>query len=318
MDGSLLLPVLRGRGVTPEPPIAVARTRAELRVQLDTLGTDGPIALVPTMGALHAGHLSLIERARGLCDTVIVSIFVNPTQFGPNEDFRRYPRDLERDLELCESYGVRLVFAPDTDVMYPGGDPVITVDPGPLGNRLCGEFRPGHFRGVLTVVAKLLSLTNPDWAVFGRKDFQQSVLIRRMAEDLDFGVRIEVAPTVREADGLALSSRNAYLSEDERADALGLWMALSAAGELYKAGETRAAALLERIREVVAEHHHLQLQYAELLHPETLAPAVTAEDGSVAAMAAFCGKTRLIDNIVLGQASPDPRVRPDPRGGWSS
>lgn len=304
--------------MTSERPLIVARTRDELRVGLDSLAKHGTVALVPTMGALHAGHLSLIERASELCDTVIVSIFVNPLQFGPNEDFRRYPRDLEGDLEHCASYGVRLVFAPDEGVMFPEGPPAIQVDPGALGEGLCGAFRPGHFRGVLTVVATLLGLTRPDWAVFGRKDFQQSVLIGRMVEDLALGVRVDVAPTVREADGLALSSRNAYLSEDERMDALGLWMGLSAAQELYGSGETDASVLIDRVREGVSQHPRLALQYAELVDPETLAPLEKAVPGSVAAMAAFCGETRLIDNVVLGQTSPDPRVRPEPRGGWSS
>ena len=260
------------------------------------------------MGSLHSGHLSLIDRAQELSDVTIVSVFVNRLQFGQGEDFSAYPQDLERDLEVSAAHGVRLVFAPTEEVIYPRGEPRIQVDPGEMGVRLCGAFRPGHFRGVLTVVAKLFGLIGPDWALFGRKDFQQAILVRQMVEDLELGVRIEVAPLVRDSDGMALSSRNVYLTGDQRRDASGIWLALSAADELFRAGETRSTRLLEEVRSTVSTNPGIRLQYAEAVNPETLQPAERAQAGTVIAIAAFCGKTRLIDNVVLGQSAPDPRV----------
>jgi pantoate--beta-alanine ligase len=191
--------------------------------------------------------------------------------------------------------------------MYPRATPDIQLDPGRLGDRLCGAFRPGHFRGVLTVVAKLFGLVRPDVAVFGRKDYQQALLIRRMVEDLDLGVSVEVAPTVREEDGLAMSSRNAYLSSAERAEAPGLWRALDAANRLFASGEERSSALLGAFHEVLARHGRLAPQYVEIVHPDTLSPLESALGGAVMAAAVFCGSTRLIDNVILG-AAPDPRT----------
>ncbi len=254
------------------------------------------------MGFLHEGHLSLVDRARSLCDVVAASIFVNPLQFGPSEDFSRYPRDEERDLALLEERGTALVFAPSVEEMYPAGEPVVTVSPGALAERLCGAYRPGHFRGVLTVVARLFGLFHPDVAVFGRKDFQQAVLIRRMVLDLELGVRIETGEIVREPDGLALSSRNAYLSPEERAQATGLHAALCAARDLFVEGERSAARLLEAIRSEIDGHPLLRLQYAELVDPDSLEGVDPARDGSVLALAAHCGDTRLIDNLELGRA----------------
>ena len=288
--------------------VTVADSREALDRELATLRAgSGTVALVPTMGALHEGHLSLIDRAKALSDSAVVSVFVNRLQFGPNEDFGSYPRTLERDVRLAAERGARLVFAPDETVMYPGATPDIQVDPGRLGDRLCGAFRPGHFRGVLTVVAKLFGLVRPDVAVFGRKDYQQALLIRRMVEDLDLGVRIEVAPTMREEDGLALSSRNAYLSAAERADAPGLWRALDAADRLFRSGEARSRALLGAFQDRVAAHARLAPQYVEIVHPDTLTPLEAAVPGAVMAAAVFCGSTRLIDNVVLGAAT-DPRI----------
>jgi pantoate--beta-alanine ligase len=288
--------------------VTVADSREALEKELATLrGGSGTVALVPTMGALHEGHLTLIDRAKELADSVAVSVFVNRLQFGPNEDFRTYPRALERDVRLATERGARLVFAPDETVMYPRATPDIQVEPGRLGDRLCGAFRPGHFRGVLTVVAKLFGLLRPDVAIFGRKDYQQALLIRRMVEDLDLGVRIEVAPTVREHDGLALSSRNAYLSAPERADALGLWRALDAADRLFRGGEVRSQSLLAAFQERIAAHAHLAPQYVEIVHPDTLTPLESAVPGAVMAAAVFCGSTRLIDNVVFGAAA-DPRI----------
>lgn len=277
----------------------VARTREELARALEELGGGGRVGLVPTMGYLHEGHASLLERAAAEADVVAASIFVNPLQFGPGEDYERYPRDEGRDFALLERRGTHLVFAPPVEEVYPGGPPAVTVDPGAAGERLCGAFRPGHFRGVLTVVAKLFALVRPHLAVFGAKDFQQAVLIRRMVRDLDLGVEIVTAPIVREADGLALSSRNAYLSPDEREQALGLSRALRAAARLHAAGERSARSLLEAVGEEVARHPGLRLQYAECVDPETLDPVDPVPSGSVVALAAHAGRTRLIDNRTL-------------------
>lgn len=286
----------------------VARTRDELARGRRTLRErGGRLALVPTMGALHAGHLSLVERAHEAADEVAISIFVNPTQFGPDEDFDEYPRELARDVEKARERDVSLVFAPESEtVIYPDGEPRVTVDPGPMADRLCGAHRPGHFRGVLTVVSKLFGLVDPDVAVFGRKDFQQSVLIRRMVRDLEMDVSVEVAPVVREEDGLALSSRNDYLSPDERRDAPALHAGLRAARERFREGERRAAALLDTVREAVRERDHLELQYVDVVGPDDLESVDPVPEGSVVALAAFCGETRLIDNVVLetGRVGP--------------
>jgi pantoate--beta-alanine ligase len=280
--------------------VEVVRTRVELAGALARFREGGrTVGLVPTMGFLHEGHLSLVDRAGALADRVVVSVFVNPLQFGPSEDLAAYPRDEARDLALLRGRGASLVFAPSADEVYAGGDPAVTISPGALERRLCGAFRPGHFRGVLTVVAKLFGLVRPDVAVFGRKDFQQAVLIRRMVEDLDLGVRVETGPIVREPDGLAMSSRNVYLGSDERRHALGLYVGLSTAAGLWAAGETRCYRLLEEVRRAVAERPLLALQYAEGVDPRTLEGRDHALPGTVLAVAAFCGTTRLIDNLEL-------------------
>lgn len=278
----------------------VARTRQELAEATNSLRASGSLGLVPTMGFLHEGHLSLVDRARELAASVAVSIFVNPLQFGPSEDLAAYPRDESRDLALLDARGADVVFVPSVAEMYAEGDPHITVSPGSLEHRLCGKHRPGHFRGVLTVVAKLFGLVHPDVAVFGRKDLQQAVLIRRMSLDLDLGVRVETGPIVREADSLAMSSRNAYLGDAERAQAVGLHRALSAARALYAGGQTRAAPLLAAVQREIARFPLLSLQYAEVVSPESLDPVDPVESGSVLALAVFCGTTRLIDNVELG------------------
>lgn len=278
----------------------VVRTRSELSSALGSLrARSATVGLVPTMGFLHEGHLSLVDLVGAKADAVAASIFVNPLQFGPSEDLATYPRNEERDLDLLASRGAALVFAPSTEEVYPDGEPVVTVSPGPLGRRLCGAFRPGHFRGVLTVVARLFGLFRPDVAAFGRKDFQQAVLIRRMVRDLELGVRVEMGDIVREADGLAMSSRNAYLSADERRDAHGLHDALFAARRLFDGGETGTRVLLDEVRRQLAAHPLLELQYAEAVNPETLEPVEAAGSGTVIALAAFCGTTRLIDNLEL-------------------
>jgi pantoate--beta-alanine ligase len=278
--------------------VIVARTRRELARARRDLGS-GTLGLVPTMGALHDGHLSLVDLARADANAVAVSIFVNPLQFGPSEDFTRYPREEQRDLALLEARGADLAFVPTVEEMYPA-QPVITVTPGRMGDRLCGAFRPGHFEGVLTVVAKLFGLFRPDVAVFGQKDLQQLVLIRRMVQDLDLGpMTVRGAPTLREADGLAMSSRNAYLSPEERRQAVGLSRSLQRGQEVFARGEKSSAAVLGAMRDALAEFPLLQPQYVEIVNADTLDGVASVERGSVMALAAFCGRTRLIDNAVL-------------------
>lgn len=257
------------------------------------------IALVPTMGALHDGHLSLVRAARERADYVIVSVFVNPTQFGPGEDFAAYPRDLDRDLDLLGAEGADLVFTPTPEVMY-SADAQVSVDPGPLGDVLEGAARPGHFTGVCTVVTKLFAIAQPDLAFFGEKDFQQLAIVRRMVRDLDVPVKVVACPTVRECDGLAMSSRNAYLARDERAAATVLYRALRTAETLALDGERDATVLAEAMRVTVAEEPGVALDYAVVADPATLAVLETLGSGPARALvAARVGATRLIDNLSL-------------------
>jgi pantoate--beta-alanine ligase len=258
------------------------------------------VALVPTMGYLHEGHLQLVDAARRRADAVVMSIYVNPLQFGPGEDLARYPRDLPRDRTLAEARGVDALFVPADEVMYPAGSEIRVV-PGPTAERWEGTARPGHFAGVLTVVAKLFHLVEPDVACFGRKDIQQATLVRQMVRDLDWPLEIVVVPTVRESDGLALSSRNAYLDTGERQRALVLSAALGAAHDAFRAGERRAAALLEAMRARLAAEPSVAVEYVAIAEPRTLAPVETADAGTVVALAARVGRTRLIDNIILGE-----------------
>jgi pantoate--beta-alanine ligase len=253
------------------------------------------------MGYLHEGHLALVDRARSTADVVALSLFVNPLQFGVGEDLERYPRDQQRDTRLAAERGVDMIFAPSTDEVYPRGQPVVRVSPGPLAHRLCGRFRPGHFEGVLTVVAKLFNILQPDVAIFGLKDFQQSVLIRRMVDDLDMPVEIQVAPTVREPDGLAMSSRNAYLSATERTAATSLYRGLSEASSAFRAGERDAARLCDVVVRTIQAEPPARVQYVELVAADTLEPLERAEPGTVIAVAAHVGATRLIDNVQLGE-----------------
>ena len=256
------------------------------------------IGVVPTMGSLHEGHLRLVDRARDRADRVVLSLFVNPLQFGPQEDFARYPRNLARDRGLAAQREVDCLFAPDTAAMY-AAEPLVRVSPGPLGETLEGAARPGHFAGVLTVVAKLFHIVEPDLAVFGRKDYQQALLVRQMAQDLDFPVEIDVAPTVRELDGLALSSRNAYLDPDQRRAALALSRALRAVEQAWRGGEANPAVLERRGLEVL-KTPGVTPQYLAVVS-ETLRPAKQADARSVVVIAARVGPTRLIDNVVLGE-----------------
>jgi pantoate--beta-alanine ligase len=277
----------------------VIRTKDEMRAYSRRVRSEGErLALVPTMGYLHAGHMSLVRLARATADRVVLSIFINPLQFGAGEDLERYPRDLERDLELARSSGVDAVFAPDTSEMYPESGPDIVVVPEKGADLLCGASRPGHFRGVLTVVAKLFGIVTPDLAVFGQKDYQQLTLIRRMVSDLEMGIEIVGAPVEREPDGLAMSSRNVYLSDDERSRALALSRGLAACRELFANGE-RDARRLKVVLETVGGSG-VDLEYAEIVDPDTLQCVDRVDSGSVCAIAARVGPTRLIDNVVLG------------------
>jgi pantoate--beta-alanine ligase len=273
--------------------MVVARTRDELTRAL-AVPADGPRAVVMTMGALHDGHAQLIRTAREQAEQVVVTIFVNPLQFGPNEDLDRYPRTLDADLQMCRDEGVDIVFAPTPDVIYPGGDPLVRIDPGPLGARLEGASRPGHFAGMLTVVHKLLQLTAPQLAFFGEKDFQQLVLIRRMVRDLDLPVQIVGVPTVRESDGLARSSRNRYLDPAQRRAALALSRALRAGSAAASGG--RAAVLAAVERELTSDPLVVP-DRIDLVDSDTLGDAT--EGPARLLLAARVGTTRLIDNTAV-------------------
>jgi len=281
--------------------LAVIATAHDFRRACQEARRDGELALVPTMGFLHAGHQSLIQAAAQRAPTVAVTIFVNPTQFAAGEDLSRYPRDLEGDLRKCEEAGGTFVFVPSgPEEIYPAGFQT-HVEPGPLAVPLCGEKRPGHFRGVCTVVAKLFALSRADCAFFGEKDYQQLAVIRRMNADLNLGVEVIGRPIVRESDGLALSSRNAYLSREERAHATALWKALKAARDAFTAGEFRPARLEELARQKL-EEDGLRVDYAEVRDPIELQRPPKADPTSRLFLAAFLGKTRLIDNGAVGEA----------------
>lgn len=273
-------------------PEKMQRLSLKLRSEGKTIG------FVPTMGYFHEGHLSLMRKARQECDVVVVSIYVNPLQFGPREDFNRYPRDIERDLKMAESVGVDIVFAPTDEEMYPEGYQTF-VEVTELTRGLEGIHRPGHFRGVTTVVAKLFNIVLPHKAYFGEKDFQQLRVVQKMVRDLNFPVEIVPCPTVREEDGLAMSSRNTYLSPDERKAATILYRSLKAADELFKSGERNATRLKAKVWEVLATEPLVRPQYVEIVDAETLEPVYTVDRPSVILLAAFVGQARLIDEWVL-------------------
>jgi pantoate--beta-alanine ligase len=256
------------------------------------------IGLVPTMGFLHEGHLALVDEARRRVEAVVLSIFVNPLQFGPQEDLARYPRDLARDRSLAQGRGVDAIFVPQVSAMYPAASEVRVV-PGLTADRWEGKARPGHFSGVLTIVAKLFHLVEPDLAVFGQKDIQQLTLIRRMVQDLDWTIEITMVGTVREPDGLALSSRNAYLSAADRERARVLSRALQAAHQAWHAGETAPSALDAVMRQVLEGESTVAVEYIAVVDPDRLAPVEKADGRTIIAIAARLGSTRLIDNIIL-------------------
>jgi pantoate--beta-alanine ligase len=266
---------------------------------------DRTIGLVPTMGALHEGHLSLVREARRMCDVVVVSVFVNPTQFGPSEDYADYPRDLTKDTALLTDYNVDYIFAPAAEEIYPK-DFSTYVNVGGLSKLLEGESRPGHFRGVATVVAILLNTVRPDFAFFGQKDAQQAVIIKRMVRDLAFDTEIVVSPTVREDSGLAISSRNLYLDAEEQQSAAVIHRALKQAKEIYKKGERHAARLAETVRATIETEARVRVDYVSVVDAETLEKLDKLDERPIlVAVAAYVGKTRLIDNTMLNKAKKD-------------
>jgi len=256
------------------------------------------IGFVPTMGYLHEGHLALVRRVKELSDRVVVSIFVNPIQFAPGEDYQRYPRDLERDKALLEKEGVDVLFSPKAQEMYPPGFQTY-VEVKELSSGLCGRYREGHFLGVATVVLKLFNIVQPDIAAFGEKDYQQLKVIQRMVQDLNLDVKIISHPTVREEDGLAMSSRNTYLSPEERKSAIALYKALNLAEELINQGERRVATLKEKLKEFIESYPYTKFQYIEFVHPETLKEVERVDEPTLLALAVFVGKARLIDNKII-------------------
>jgi len=285
-------------------PFEVFRTPTAMRARVEDLRRDGRrIAVVPTMGALHEGHLDLVRKARARADVVILTIFVNPTQFGPNEDLAKYPRDEAGDLAKARAAGIDLAYCPDVAAMYPAGAQTF-VEVRELQKPLCGASRPGHFAGVATVVAKLFHATLPHVAVFGEKDYQQLAIIRRMVRDLDFAIEIVGVPIVREPDGLALSSRNTYLSAADRKAALSLSAGLAAAERAFEAGARDAAVLVAAARAPIEAESLARIDYVELRDADELTPIAHVERKAVIAMAVFVGpetkKTRLIDNRVIG------------------
>ncbi|MBI2871718.1 MAG: pantoate--beta-alanine ligase [Chloroflexi bacterium] len=259
-----------------------------------------PLGLVPTMGALHEGHLSLVRRARLENATVAASVFVNPAQFGPREDLAAYPRDLQRDLDLLRAEGTDLVFAPPLEEVYPPGFDTY-VEPGEVAINLEGAHRPGHFRGVATVVTKLFAILRPDRAYFGQKDGQQVAVVRRLNADLDLGVEVVVCPTVRESDGLAMSSRNVYLNPEERRAATVLYRALCRARDLYQQGERDAARLRRAMEEVLRQEPLARTDYVSIADPDTIQELERVEGPAMASLAVRIGRTRLIDNFLLGR-----------------
>lgn len=279
-------------------PSLVTNVR-DLRDMLDSVRREGKkIGFVPTMGALHEGHLSLVRASRDECDYTVVSIYVNPSQFGPGEDLDQYPRTLEADLDALAQYAVPLAFVPSNEEVYPDGF-ATWVEVGSVAGPLEGACRPGHFRGVATIVLKLFEMVRPDVAYFGQKDYQQALVIRRMVEDLNVPIAIRVCPIVREPDGLAMSSRNAYLDPDARQRAVVLWKSLCLAGELVEQGERDAAVIAEKMRELIRQAEDAKIDYVALVDPDTLEPVRGIRGRTLAALAVRIGGTRLIDNCLL-------------------
>ncbi|MGA2467832.1 MAG: pantoate--beta-alanine ligase [Thermodesulfobacteriota bacterium] len=279
----------------------VVRQIKEMQKISDRLRKEGKrIGFVPTMGYLHDGHLSLVRKAKGLCDSVVASIFVNPTQFGPGEDFQRYPRDEEGDRAKLDAEGVDFLFIPEATEMYPSRYQTY-VEVTEVSKGLCGDFRPGHFRGVATVVAKLFNIVKPHIAVFGEKDYQQLLVIKRMVEDMNFDIEIIPGVLVREEDGIAMSSRNTYLSPEDRKRATVLCRSLAKGKELFESGERRASVLSHAVKETIESVNGVSLQYVEIRDAETLERIENVKRSAVIAVAAMVGPVRLIDNIIIGR-----------------
>ena len=277
----------------------VAKTVESVRELVKAARSDGKkIGLVPTMGALHIGHISLIEAAVKQCDFVVLSIFVNPAQFGPDDDFKRYPRLLEADLEVCRNTGVDVVFAPTTEQMYPAEN-LTWIDVEKLTEPLCGRFRPGHFRGVTTVCAKLFNIVAPDVAFFGQKDAQQAIVIERMVADLNMTVEIALCPTVRDSNGLAVSSRNQYLTEQQRKEAAFIYKSLKRCREMIEAGITDTRKIIAGMRKVLNHRSSIKIEYVSIVDAETLQKLDRITGRVLAAVAVRIGSARLIDNILL-------------------
>lgn len=271
---------------------SLAKKVSEIKKRKKTIG------LVPTMGFLHEGHASLIRKARKDTDCVIVSIFINPAQFGPGEDFKKYPRNLKKDLDLCEKEGADIIFVPEAREMYPDGYSTYVNVEG-ITEKLCGASRPGHFRGVTTVITKLFNITMPDIAYFGQKDCQQAIVIKKMALDLNMDVDIKVMPVVREKDGLAMSSRNVYLSEDERVQAASLYKALRLAKRLFNQGERNSGKIISKMKQVISKEPAAKIDYIAIADTKELKAIKKISGGALVAVAVRVGNTRLIDNVIL-------------------
>lgn len=272
---------------------------SDLKAEVTVLKSQGKrIGFVPTMGCMHEGHLSLIRESLKQCDCTVVSIFVNPTQFGPKEDFHKYPRDLKRDFEILKAEGVDYLFVPEINEMYPEGYKTYVEVYG-LQDKLYGRSRPGHFKGVCTVVLKLLNIVSPDISYFGQKDAQQAILLKRMARDLNLDGKIEILPIVRDKDGLALSSRNKYLSEDKRISALSLSRSLRGAEKMIHRGERDSARIIRRMREIINSTPHTKIDYVQIVDTENLNPVSIIENEVLIAVAVFVDKVRLIDNMIM-------------------
>lgn len=271
----------------------------ELKAEIKALKSNGKIiGLVPTMGCLHEGHLSLVQSSVKKADCTVVSIFVNPTQFSPNEDFREYPRDLKHDSEIVEREGVDYLFIPEASAMYPEGFKTY-IEVHDLQDKLCGRSRPGHFRGVCTVVLKLFNIVDPDVSFFGQKDAQQAVVLKRMVKDLDLDVNIEIIPIIREKDGLALSSRNTYLDPEQRKAALCLSKSLREADEMFKSGERKSARIIRRMEEIIKSEALAKIDYVRIVDLNNLDPLARIEKEALIVVAVFIGKNRLIDNTFI-------------------
>lgn len=277
----------------------IAKTIEEIRKMVKAARAEGKtVALVPTMGALHAGHISLIEAARKKCSFVVVSIFVNPTQFAPDEDFEKYPRPIQIDLQKCEQAKVDVVFNPSADQIYPQKD-IKWVEVKELTDKLCGAARQGHFRGVTTICSKLFNIVTPDIAFFGQKDAQQAIVIKKMVADLNLPLQIEICPTIREPDGLAISSRNQYLTEKERADAVLIYRSLEKCRELIESGVNNPQTIIDQMRTLLQRSALIEIEYVSLVDAETLEDKKQLTGKVLVAIAARVGKARLIDNIIL-------------------